>query len=45
LMTNPGVGPVVSLTYRRHCRRSGSLPQIQVRRGGVWADELQVSIG
>jgi transposase len=41
LMTTPGVGPVVSL-HRRH---SGSLPQIQVRRGGVWADMCQVSIG
>ena len=29
----------------RHRRHSGSLPQIQVRRGGVWADLRQVSIG
>src|SRR6187455_3728365 len=29
----------------RHRRRSGSLPQIQVGRGGVWADVRQVSIG
>ena len=29
----------------RHGRRARSLPQIQVRRGGVWADVRQVSIG
>ena len=28
-----------------HRRHSGSLPQIQVRRGGVWSDMRQVSIG
>ena len=45
LMTTPGVGPVVSLTYRATVDVPGSLPQIQVRRGGVWADVRQVSIG
>src|SRR4051812_22336422 len=29
----------------RHGRRAGSLPQIQVRRGGVWIDVREVSIG
>jgi len=37
LMTTPGVGPVVALTYR-------AIPQVQVGRGSVWADVLQVSI-
>ena len=41
LMTTPS--GVADLS--RHRRRSGSLPQIQVRRGGVWADVRQVSIG
>jgi transposase len=45
LMTTPGVGPVVSLTYRATVDIPASLPQIQVRRGGVWADMRQVSIG
>jgi hypothetical protein len=36
LMTVPGVGPVVALTYR-HRRYACSLSQIQVRRGSVWA--------
>src|SRR5260370_15310247 len=29
----------------RHGRRARSLPQIQVSRGGIWADVFQVSIG
>src|ERR1700681_3946889 len=29
----------------RHDRCARSLPQVQVRRGGVWADVCQVSIG
>jgi hypothetical protein len=29
----------------RHRRHSGSLPQIQVRWGGIWTDVRQVSIG
>src|SRR5258708_3496282 len=29
----------------RHRRRARSLPQIQVSRGGIWADVFQVSIG
>ena len=46
LMTTPGVGPVVSLTYRRgHRRRAGPLSEVQVSRGGVWSDARQVSIG
>ena len=44
LMTTPGIGPVVSLTYRATVG-ARSVPQIQVRRGGVWADMRQVSIG
>ena len=44
LMTTPGVGPVVALTYR-HRRRARSLPKIQGSRGRVWADVRQVSIG
>lgn len=43
LMTTPGVGPVVALTYHR--RRACPVPQIQVSRGGIWTDVLQVSIG
>jgi hypothetical protein len=35
---DPGVGPVVSLTYR-------ATVDIPVRRGGVWADVFQGSIG
>jgi Transposase len=43
LMTTPGVGPVVALTYRyRRC--ASPIPKIQVGWGGVWADLLQVSI-
>jgi len=42
LMTVPGVGPVVALTYRR---RAGPLQELQGGRGGVWTDTLQVSIG
>ena len=45
LMTTPGVGPVVSLTYRATVDIPARLPQIQVRRGGVWTDVRQVSIG
>ena len=44
LMTTPGVGPVVALTYRATVRAS-PVPEIQVRRGGVWADLRQISIG
>ena len=44
LMTIPGVGPVVALTYPRHRRRACPLPQLQGGRGGVWADAVQVSI-
>jgi transposase len=44
LMTTPGVGPVVSLTYRATVDVPAR-PQIQVCRGGVWTDMRQVSIG
>jgi transposase len=36
LMTIPGVGPVVALTYRA---------TVQGGRGGVWTDSRQVSVG
>ena len=45
LMTVPGVGPVVALTYRAHRRRARPLPELQGSRGGVWTDTFQVSIG
>jgi transposase len=44
LMTVPGVGPVVALTYPRYRRRTRTLPKLQGSRGGVWADAFQVSI-
>ena len=42
-MTIPGVGPVVALTYRATVDVPAPIPKIQVGRGSVWADELQVS--
>ena len=45
LMTVPGVGPVVGADLSCHGRRPRPLPQIQGRRGRVWADVFQVSIG
>ena len=45
LMTTPGVGPVVALTYRATVDVACSLPEIQGSRGRVWADVLQVSVG
>ena len=45
LMTTPGVGPVVSLTYRATVDVPARFRKFQVRRGGVWADVCQVSIG
>ena len=44
LMTVPGVGPVVALTYRATVD-PGTLPNLQGRRGGVWTHACQVSIG
>ena len=44
LMTTPGVGPLVALTYRTTVDVPARFPKIQVGRGGVWADVLQVSI-
>ena len=43
LMTTPGVGPVVALTYRCHRRCACSVPKIQVSRRGIWTDVFQVS--
>ena len=45
LMTTPGCRPRGGADLSRHRRRASTLPQIQVSRGGVWADLLQVSIG
>jgi transposase len=45
LMTTPGVGPLVAADLSGHRRRASPIPKIQVSRGGVWADVLQVSIG
>jgi transposase len=44
LMTVPG-RPRSGADLSRHRRCAGPLPQIQVRRGSVWADLLEVSIG
>jgi transposase len=44
LMTVPGVGPVVALTYRAHRRCAGPVPKPQGSRSGVWADAFQISI-
>jgi hypothetical protein len=45
LMTTPGVGPVVSLTYRATVDVPARFRKSKVCRGGVWADVFQVSIG
>jgi transposase len=45
LMTIPGVGPVVALTYRVTVDVPRPLSKLQGGRGGVWTDALQVSIG
>ena len=44
LMTTPGVGPVVALTYRATVDVPARFRKVQVSRGGVWADVRQVSI-
>src|SRR5262249_34174716 len=41
LMTTPGVGGA-DLSRDRRC--ASPIPKVQVGRGSVWADELQVSI-
>ena len=41
---DPGCRPRGGADLSRHGRRAGSVPQIQVRRGGIWTDVLQVSI-
>ena len=45
LMTTPGVGPVVSLTYRATVDVPARFRKFQVRRCSFWADVCQVSIG
>jgi transposase len=45
LMTVPGVGPVVALTYRATVDVPARGPQIQGSRGDVWTDLFQISIG
>ena len=45
LMTIPGVGPVVALTYRATVDVPARFQEVQVSRGGVWTDARQVSIG
>ena len=45
LVTIPGVGPVVALTYRATVDVPARFQKIQVSRGRVWADVRQVSIG
>lgn len=45
LMTVPGVGPVVALTYRATVDVPARFRILQGRRGGVWSDAFEVSIG
>jgi transposase len=45
LMTVPGVGPVVALTYRATVDVPARFRHSQVGRGGVWSDAFAVSIG
>ena len=45
LMTTPGVGPGGGANLSRDRRCTRALPALQVGRGGVWTDVLQVSIG
>ena len=42
---DPRRGPGGVADLSSHRRRARSVPQVQVRRGGVWADLRQVSIG
>ena len=44
LMTTPGVGPVVALTYRATVDVPARFRK-SVSRGGIWTDVRQVSIG
>ena len=44
LMTVPGVGPVVALTYRATVDVPARFRKIQVSRRGIWTDVFQVSI-
>jgi hypothetical protein len=45
LMTVPGVGPVVALTYRATVDVPARFPALQVGRSGFWTDTVQVSVG
>src|SRR5262245_63211938 len=45
LMTTPGVGPVVALTYRATVDVPARFRKSKGSRSGVWADVLQISIG
>ena len=45
LMTTPGVGPVVALTYRATVDVPARFRKSKASRGRVWADVRQVSIG
>ena len=40
LMTTPGVGPVVALTYRATVDVPARFRKSQISRSGVWADVL-----
>jgi transposase len=44
LMTVPGVGPVVTLTYRVTRRCASPLSEVEVCRGGLWIDTFPASI-
>jgi transposase len=44
LMTVPGVGPVVALTYRVTRRCASPLSEVEVCRGGLWIDTFPASI-
>ena len=45
LMTVPGVGPVVALTYRATVDVPARFRELQGGRGGVWTDARPASIG
>ena len=45
LMTVPGVGPVVALTYRATIDVPARFQELQGGRSGAWVDALQVSVG
>ena len=45
LMTVPGVGPVVALTFRATVDVPARFKNSNSDRGGVWSDAVQISIG